>query len=320
MTERNLLSYIRHPFIVRLHYAFQTQTCLVLVLQYCPGGNLASLIASEGRLQEQLVQLYMAEVFLAIECLHERNVVYRDLKPENVILDELGHAMLTDFGLSKEGVEGLQGTKSFCGSVAYLAPEILARKGHGPPVDIYGLGVLLYEMLAGRPPYYSRDRETLFRNIVSASLNVPSTASARAASLIHCLMQRDPAQRLGALQTSEIRKHLFFLGVDFDRVLKREIPVPPLRRHRRDGKSGTAESKDSGAKVSSPFEGRFESRVRRSWSSSTQDVNGWEFATANSRDGVDSVESLKAMSMSGTQRSRRTQRGPVKDWLAPTFF
>merc|ERR1711918_147540 len=125
--------------------------------------------------------------------------VYRDLKPENVILDELSHAMLTDFGLSKEDVQEPQGTKSFCGSSAYLSPEILARKGHGRPVDIYGLGVLLYEMLAGRPPYYSRDRDTLFRNITSASLHVPSTASGNATALIHSLMRRDPLQRLGAL-------------------------------------------------------------------------------------------------------------------------
>lgn len=283
ITERNLLSYVRHPFIVRLHYAFQTQTCLVLVLHYCPGGNLSSLISAEGRLAEDLAQLYTAEIFLAIEHLHDRQVVYRDLKPENVVLDEQSHAMLTDFGLSKENVDGLQGTKSFCGSVAYLAPEILARRGHGTPVDLYGLGVLLYECLAGRPPYYSRDRDTLFKNIASATLHIPSGVTVEAASLVQALMHRDPTQRLGAHSTSEVREHPFFHGLDFEQVLQREVPVPPLRRSRRDGSTQAPAPRPQGAqpKVTSPFEGRLEASVRRSLASaSSQEVRGWEFAAA----------------------------------------
>mmetsp|Transcript_134434 Transcript_134434/g.245368 ORF Transcript_134434/g.245368 Transcript_134434/m.245368 type:complete len:881 (-) Transcript_134434:70-2712(-) len=346
MTERNLLSYVRHPFIVRLHYAFQTPTCLVLVLHYCSGGSLASIISHEGRLPEPVAQLYTAEIFLAIEYLHERQVVYRDLKPENIVHDEQGHAMLTDFGLSKEGVEGLQGTKSFCGSVAYLAPEILARKGHGPPVDLYGLGVLLYECLAGRPPFYSRDRDTLFRNIAGATLHVPSNASNRAASLMHALMHRDPAQRLGAQRTSEVRDHSFFASLDFDRVLRREVPVPPLRKHRRElaGNAATGGAAAS-PKVASPFEGRIEAQVRRSWSSSQQDVSGWEFATAvpgEALPGSPRTENSRTQPVNGTgtggsaNTTSRTSRGPaeseaarrrsrrrgppIDEWLAPTFF
>jgi len=331
MTERNLLSYIRHPFIVRLHYAFQTPTCLVLVLHYCPGGNLSAMIVTEGRLQELTAQLYLAEIFMAIEYLHARQVIYRDLKPENIVMDELGHAMLTDFGLSKEGVEGLQGTKSFCGSVAYLAPEILARRGHGPPVDIYGLGVLLFEMLAGRPPYYSRDRETLFRNIVSASLNVPSTASSRATSLIHSLMRRDPAQRLGARNASEIRSHPFFFSMDFEKVLHRQVPVPPPRRPKREK---PPETPATAAKVTSPFEGRLEAQVRRSMSSQAQDVGGWEFGSHPNRPvgEVDSSSSSVSPTRSasseapakssdaGKRRASNSRKPPVEDWLAPTFF
>mmetsp|Transcript_113450 Transcript_113450/g.315916 ORF Transcript_113450/g.315916 Transcript_113450/m.315916 type:complete len:941 (-) Transcript_113450:23-2845(-) len=275
MTERNLLSYIRHPFIVRLHYAFQTPSCLVLVLQFCGGGSLAQLILLEGSLPEALARLYIAEVFLAIEHLHERHVVYRDLKPDNIVLDDDGHAMLTDFGLSKEGVDGLRGTGSFCGSVAYLAPEILARQGHGRLVDMYGLGVVLYEILAAHPPFYSRNRETLFRNIATAALHAPPRASPRAAQLIHALMQRDPAQRLGARKTSEVRSHPFFSCLDWARVLRREVPVPPLRR----GSRLSSADGDGDTKVASPFEGRLEAQVRRSLSSGSRDVEGWEFAT-----------------------------------------
>jgi len=281
LTERNLLSYIRHPFIVRLHYAFQTPSCLVLVLHFCSNGSLSQLIHREGCLSEALSRLYIAEVFLAIEHLHERSVVYRDLKPENVVLDDDSHAMLTDFGLSKEGVEGMRGTGSFCGSVAYLAPEILLRAGHGRLVDMYGLGVLLYECMAAHPPFYSRDRDTLFRNIAHAKLHAPTRASPVAAQFIHALMQRDPAQRLGARRTSDVRSHGFFNGLDWAGVLRREVPVPPLRRSSRlslDALSDAGGSWGAG-KVASPFEGRLEAQVRRQLSTSSQEVAGWEFAS-----------------------------------------
>eukprot|EP00913_Durusdinium_trenchii_P035843 g33540.t2 len=269
LTERNLLSYIRHPFIVRLHHAFQTPSCLVLVLQYYPGGNVSALLQREGHLPEALAKLYTAEVLLAIEHLHERNVVYRDLKPE--ILAARGFCLITK-GRSAghrleekwipEGVDALYGTKSFCGSVAYLAPEILSRQGHGRTVDLYGLGVLLYEFIEGSPPYYSRDRDTLFRNIVAASLSAPARCSLKCQQLIVALMQRDPAKRLGRDRTSDVRLHRFFRGLDFDQVLRREVRVPPVR-HWSTSFSMLHEEK---AKVTNPFEGRLKNRFR-SWSS-----------------------------------------------------
>jgi protein-serine/threonine kinase len=110
----------------------------------------------DKRFSEERSKMYMAEILLAIEDLHKRDIIYRDLKPDNGVLDEDGHALLTDFGLSKEGVlEGAKGAKSFCGSVAYLAPEMLRRVGHGKSVDWYLLGVLIYEMVVGCPPYFS---------------------------------------------------------------------------------------------------------------------------------------------------------------------
>ncbi|CAJ1421208.1 unnamed protein product, partial [Effrenium voratum] len=124
-TERNILSYIRHPYIVSMHYAFQTQKHLVLVLQLCPGGNLQQLIRRKRDMAPALAQLYEGEMLLALAHLHERKIVYRDLKPDNVVLDEEGHGLLPDFGLSKDGVCRHLGTRTHCGSVAYLAPEIL---------------------------------------------------------------------------------------------------------------------------------------------------------------------------------------------------
>lgn len=225
VTERNILAYIRHPYIVSLHYAFQTPSHLVLVLHYCPRGNLQQLLTREKRLCETLSRLYSAEILLALIHLHERHTVFRDLKPDNVVIDESHHALLTDFGLSKEGV-GQRGTKSFCGSVAFLAPEILLRKGHNHTVDIYNLGVLLYDMLTGLPPFYHHDRETLFANIKHARLEVPLYVSRVARAFIEATMEREPNKRLGAHHTAQVKDHAFFSEMDFEMLMRREVPVP----------------------------------------------------------------------------------------------
>jgi serine/threonine protein kinase len=121
---------------------------------------------------------------LAIQDLHKRDIIFRDLKPDNVVIDPEGHAQLTDFGLSKEGVLDNISAKSFCGSVAYLAPEMLRRSGHGKSVDWYLLGVLLYEMLVGQPPYFCHNKEQLFYNIQKGVLKLPASISNEAKSLL----------------------------------------------------------------------------------------------------------------------------------------
>lgn len=158
VTERDVLAVTNHPFIVGLNYAFQTNKKLFLILDYCPGGDLSEYIEREKRFTEDRARIYLAEILLALEDLHKRDIIYRDLKPDNVILDGEGHAMLTDFGLSKQGIINNSSAKSFCGSVAYLAPEMIKRAGHGKAVDWYLLGVLMYEMLVGQPPYFHKDK------------------------------------------------------------------------------------------------------------------------------------------------------------------
>jgi serine/threonine protein kinase len=271
VTERNVLSYINHPYIVSLHYAFQTKNYLVLVLQFCPGGNLQHLIDSQKRLEEPLARLYSAQILLALSHLHDRQIVFRDLKPDNVVLDEEGHAVLTDFGLSKEGVMHLQGTRSFCGSVAFLAPEILQRRGHGHTVDVYGLGVLLFDMLTGLPPFYHPDRETLFLNIKHAALQFPSYVSKPAKLLIEALMEREPTKRLGAIKTIDVKEHPFFNNIDFDAVMNREVPAPQTLIPR------NLKSPTKGARPENPFTAAPDSNRRGA--SSSQEVNGWSFAT-----------------------------------------
>lgn len=135
MTERNIMSFLKHPFIVSLKFAFQTSDKLYLILDYCPGGDLGNLINKQKFIPEEQAKIYVCEILLAIEELHDRDIIFRDLKPDNVVIDKGGHALLTDFGLSKEGVDDGCTANSFCGSVAYLAPEMLNRKGHGKSVD-----------------------------------------------------------------------------------------------------------------------------------------------------------------------------------------
>ena len=184
MTERNVLSYIKHPFIVSLEAAFQTSTSLFLILNYCPGGDLGWHLAREKRFSEHRARIYAAEVLLALEELHQRDIIFRDLKPDNVVIDGNGHAMLTDFGLSREGVYSATAAQSFCGSLAYLAPEVVKRKGHGKAVDWYLLGVLMFEMMTGMPPFYSQNRKQLLDNILYATLKIPENMSAEARDLI----------------------------------------------------------------------------------------------------------------------------------------
>jgi serine/threonine protein kinase len=230
-TERDVLSYVKHPFIVSLNYAFQTPEKLFLILDYCSGGDLGFQISREKKFDEFRARIYVCEVLLALEELHKRDIIYRDLKPDNIVLDEEGHAMLTDFGLSKEGVYDNYMARSFCGSVAYLAPEMIKRQGHGKAVDWYLLGVLLYEMLIGTPPYFSPNRDQLYQNIQSGKLKLPASLAVETKNLLKDLMQRDPNKRLGTKKDAEeVKEHRYFTGINWDNVLRRELRPPmPLK-------------------------------------------------------------------------------------------
>lgn len=234
-TERNILMSISHPFIVKLNYAFQTPEKLVMVMDFCPNGDLGTQLAREKKFSEEKARFYLIEVLLALEELHGHGIIFRDLKPENVVLDNEGHARLTDFGLSKEGVSDGQMARSFCGSVAYLAPEMLRRSGHTRSVDWYLFGVLLYEMIIGAPPYYSSNREQLFNNIQRGKLKIPSTISQDSKNLIKILLQRDPSKRLGASKrdAEEVKLDPFFKNVDWAGYLAKRFKPPsfhPIKR------------------------------------------------------------------------------------------
>lgn len=226
-TERKVLSIVNHPFIMKLHYAFQTPEKLYLVLDYCPGGELFFHLSRFRRFPERVARFYAAELLLALGHLHKRGIIYRDLKPENVLLDADGHVKLGDFGLAKAGIkDSCEGATSMCGTPEYMAPEVLAQQGHGFCVDYWGLGMLVYEMMTGLPPWYTTDRAKLFRRLRSAPLDIPTYFSQSAAAFASGLLERNPRRRLGVTGVRLAMEHDFFRSISWRALYGRRIEAP----------------------------------------------------------------------------------------------
>lgn len=222
--ERDVLTAILHPYIVTLRFSFQTQSKLYLVLDFINGGHLFFNLYRQGVFSEDVTRLYTAEIVSAISYLHSCGIVHRDLKPENVLLDSEGHIKLTDFGLAKPNMaESGARTNSFIGTMEYMAPEIVEGKGHGKSVDWWSTGILLFEMLSGMPPFRAKSRQQLQTQILAAKPKYPKFLSCDALSLLKGLLARDPAKRLGAGGSDEVKKHPFFKGINWAKLEKREI-------------------------------------------------------------------------------------------------
>ena len=189
------------------------------MLDYCPGGELFFYIQHFEFFPEKIAKFYASNILLGLEELHGNNIVYRDLKPENVLIDKDGYAKITDFGLSKENIQGNQQATSFCGTPEYLAPETLFRKGTGKASDWWSFGAIVYEMLTGLPPYYDKNRQALYNNIKNKEIDFltdkdleEKSVSDEAKDLLSKLLVKDPALRLGAGEedAQEIMKHPWF--------------------------------------------------------------------------------------------------------------
>lgn len=235
MTERKIMSSVNHPFVVALRYAFQTQSKLVMISDYCCGGEVFFHLKKFRSFSESMVRFYAAELVAALGHLHSIDIVYRDLKPENILLDEQGHIRITDFGLSKLNCGDFNGAKTFCGTPEYLAPEMLiSRKKkteYGKAVDWWSLGTLMYEMLTGWPPFFDRNIEQMCQKIMKAPLKFPSHfgLSAQVKNLIAALLERDPAYRIGCrpgVGVEDIKRHPFFAEIDWTLLERREIKPP----------------------------------------------------------------------------------------------
>ncbi|XP_072929586.1 protein kinase C isoform X2 [Epargyreus clarus] len=230
LTERRVLALAaRHPFLTALHCAFQTPDRLFFVMEYVDGGDLMFQIQRARKFDEPRARFYAAEVTLALQFLHSHGVIYRDLKLDNILLDSDGHCKLADFGMCKEGIIDGATTTTFCGTPDYIAPEILQEQEYGASVDWWALGVLLYEMLAGQPPFEADNEDDLFESILHDDVLYPVWLSKDAVSILKGFMTKNPQRRLGVAGGEEsIQAHAFFRDVDWPALEQRRLR-PPFR-------------------------------------------------------------------------------------------
>ena len=220
VTECNILKQAEHPFVIKMHFSFQTPDNLYMILDYCPGCDLAYHLNKKQIFEEDEAKFFIAEIVLAIEYIHGLDVIYRDLKPENILVDNEGHCRLADFGLAKENIGEKDFAKSFCGSPAYLPPEMLYSKGVSKAADIYQIGAVLYEFLVGFPPYYTENIKELYQSIRQAKLQVPKYISKEAKDLLNQLLYKRPEKRI---TLDKVKQHEFFAGIDWVKLKNKEI-------------------------------------------------------------------------------------------------
>ncbi|CUI14519.1 protein kinase, putative [Bodo saltans] len=229
LTEASILSEIRHPFIVNMFKGFMDDDRLYILLEYVVGGELFSHLRKAGKFPNDVAKFYSSEVCVAIEYLHNKDIIYRDLKPENLLLDNTGHIKITDFGFAKRVTER---TFTLCGTPEYLAPEIIQSKGHHKAVDWWALGILLYEMLVGYPPFFDESPFKIYEKILEGKLQFPKWIDPRAKDLVKGLLTLDHTKRLGSLKrgVQDIKKHKYYAGIDWDVLLSKKVPAPiPVR-------------------------------------------------------------------------------------------
>ncbi|ORY23058.1 kinase-like domain-containing protein [Naematelia encephala] len=232
--ERRLLEEIDHPFVVNLRYAFQDDENCFFVLDLMLGGDLRFHLDRAGAMNEETVRFYMAEIASAVDYLHSKRIVHRDLKPDNILLDERGHAHITDFNIAVHFSERRLLT-GVAGSMAYMAPEVLTKRGYSAPVDFWSLGILGYELLFGKRPFRGRTNTALTNSILNEPLSWPEDAASKVSTegmrAIQSFLERDPNRRLGYRPggggMADIKAHPWFRGLDWGALHRKEI-VPPF--------------------------------------------------------------------------------------------
>eukprot|EP00300_Choanocystis_sp_HF-7_P009168 c16293_g2_i1.p1 GENE.c16293_g2_i1~~c16293_g2_i1.p1 ORF type:complete len:425 (-),score=103.01 c16293_g2_i1:251-1525(-) len=225
--ERAILSNIAHPFIVNLLGYFQDDFYLYFVLDYVPGGELFTLLRRRKRFSNDVSVFYAGQIVLAFEYLHSMDYAYRDLKPENLLIDRDGYLKITDFGFAKHVPDGTR-THTVCGTPEYLAPEIIQNRGHSTACDWWALGVLIYEMLCGYPPFESETQYGIYKKVIAANITFPKIVSDAAKDLIEKLLNPRPAYRLGNLKggAADIRNHEWFKDLDWQGLHNKRFRAP----------------------------------------------------------------------------------------------
>jgi serum/glucocorticoid-regulated kinase 2 len=224
--ERKILQALQHPFLMTLRYAFQSKEKLYFVLDYYTGGELFFHLKNQRRFSEEVGRIYVGQIALALGYLHSMRVIYRDLKPENILLDDRGNLCLTDFGLSKD-LDPNDKAHTFCGTPEYLAPEIVTGVGHDKAVDWWSLGILLYELTVGIPPFYSQNVNEMYNKIQHGVLRFPPFLSDDCKAIIVALLNRDPRKRLGsANDVEDLKAHPFFKTINWEDMMAKKIDIP----------------------------------------------------------------------------------------------
>ncbi len=229
--ERSVMMRLEHPFIVKLLYAFESRHFVVFATEFCPGGELFYNLRLIRRLREEQARVYFVEILLGIQHMHEKKVVYRDLKPENIFLDAEGHVKIGDFGLCRLDLGRQERARTFCGSIEYMPPEMINKEGHSYTMDYYCLGALLYEMVVGIPPFYSKNQAEMKHAILNEELSIPDNLglSSEVRDLMERLLKKEPNYRLGAMAgTKEILAHPWVRVLKAADVLAKKHP-PPLK-------------------------------------------------------------------------------------------
>jgi hypothetical protein len=226
INERTIMFAVNHPFIVKLFCTFKSPSCLFFLMEFVAGGELFNYIRAEGQFTNETTKYVSAEIILALQYLHNQDIIYRDIKPENLLVDHQGHLKLTDFGFAKH-IEDR--TNSMCGTLDYMAPEILMAKGHGKGADWWSLGILIYEMLSGCPPLTvdTGNGGHAMNLIAAGKLEYPSYFDPDAVDLIKRLLSIDEKDRLGSRDDAEeIKRHPWFAGLQWSSIIQREHPGP----------------------------------------------------------------------------------------------
>jgi p70 ribosomal S6 kinase len=240
--ERNILTRVKHPFVVTMHCSFQTKEKLFIIMDYLAGGELFLRLGREGIFLEKDAAFYLGEIILGVDHLHTLGILHRDLKPENILLGHDGHICLTDFGLAKDfgpnwTSDDADGDRAvtICGTLEYMAPEMVARKGYGRAADYWSLGCIAYEMLNGLPPFSSKQgSKEMFRKIMGEKVKMPVGSTAAACKLLKGLLNRNPDARLGNARSTMfevggvagLKQCAFFEHIDWTRLEKKELKPP----------------------------------------------------------------------------------------------
>jgi len=227
-TERMVLENIRHPFLVSLECCFESNEKVYFVMQYMQGGELFKILEKEKRFSEARAKFYVAQIALALAHLHENDVIHRDMKPENVLMDENGYVSLADFGMAKV-VKGDTPAISFVGTREYLAPEIITEEGHGKEADWWGLGIFAYELMIGHTPFTHENENEMFNMIRNRKVEFTSYVeiSTNAKDFIEKCLQKNQKQRLGSQKDFEdVKSHPWFSDINWEALLKKEVEPP----------------------------------------------------------------------------------------------